>query len=199
MTSFSLPSSAAADTVSGATPLAQLSAIDLDGNVTSQLKQLISDGELPSLLHMFFGVRQGCIGEVCSVALILGAVFLLARGVIKLSIPLAFTGTVAVFMFIASDFNIYYTAYELLGGGLLLGAFFMATDYTTSPINKKGKIVFGIGCGLLTCIIRLYCAVPEGVSYAILLMNIACPLIEKLTAEKYFGFTRLKKTKEKAV
>ena len=199
MTSFSLPSSAAVDAVAGATPLAQLSAINLDGNVTAQLKQLISDGELPSLLHMFFGVRQGCIGEVCSVALILGAVYLLARGVIKPTIPLAFTGTVAVFMFIASDLNLYYTAYELLGGGLLLGAFFMATDYTTSPVNKKGKIVFGIGCGILTCIIRLYCSVPEGVSYSILLMNIACPLIEKLTAEKYFGLVKEKKKKEAAV
>lgn len=196
MTSFSLPSSFAADAVSGATPLAQLSEINLDGNVTSQLKQLIGNGELPSLLHMLFGVRQGCIGEVCSVALILGAVFLLVRGVIKLSIPLAFIGTVAVFMFIASDFNIYYTAYELLSGGLLLGAFFMATDYATSPINKKGKICFGIGCGLLTCIIRLYCSVPEGVSYSILIMNIACPLIEKLTAPRYFGFTKIRKTKE---
>ena len=145
---------------------------------------------------MIFGVRQGCIGEVCSVALILGAVYLLARGVIKLSIPAFYIGTVAVFMFIASDFNIYYTAYELLGGGLLLGAFFMATDYTTSPVNKKGKIVFGIGCGLLTCIIRLYCSAPEGVSYAILLMNIVCPLIEKLTAPKYFGFVKAKKVKE---
>ena len=76
----------------------------------------------------------------------------------------------------------------------------MATDYTTSPINKKGKIVFGIGCGLLTCIIRLYCSVPEGVSYSILLMNIACPLIEKITAPRYFGFTKEKKVKkEKAV
>lgn len=199
MTGFSSPASGGVDAVATATPMAHLSAINLDGNITAQLKQLISDGELPSLLHMLFGVRQGCIGEVCSVALLLGAVYLLARGIIKLTIPAFYIGCVAVFMLIVSDFNIYYTAYELLGGGLLLGAFFMATDYTTSPINKKGKIVFGIGCGLLTCIIRLYCAVPEGVSYAILLMNIACPLIEKLTAEKYFGFTRLKKTKEKAV
>ena len=196
MTSFPLPSSYAVDAVAGATPLAQLSTINPDGNITLQLKQLISDGELPSLLHMFFGARQGCIGEVCSVALILGAVYLLARGVIKLTIPAFYIGCVAVFMFIASDFNIYYTAYELLGGGLLLGAFFMATDYTTSPVNKKGKIVFGIGCGLFTCVIRLYCSVPEGVSYAILLMNIACPLIEKLTAPKYFGFVKTKKVKE---
>lgn len=200
MTSFSQPSSAAVDAVAGATPLAHLSALDLDGNITLQLKQLIADGELPSLLHMFFGVRQGCIGEVCSVALILGAVYLVARGVIKLSIPVFYIGSVAVFMLIVSGFNIYYTAYEILGGGLLLGAFFMATDYTTSPINKKGKIVFGIGCGLLTCIIRLYCSVPEGVSYSILLMNIACPLIEKITAPRYFGFTKEKKVKkEKAV
>ena len=138
----------------------------------------------------------GCIGEVCGAALLLGGLYLLIRRVINWRIPVCYLGTVAVFMLIVSGFDLTYTAYELLSGGLLLGAIFMATDYTTSPINKTGKIVFGIGCGLLTCVIRLYGSLPEGVSYSILLMNILTPLIEKATMPKYFGKTKKKKAKE---
>lgn len=195
MTSFPAPQSAA-DAVTTATPMAGLAGVNLAGDITAQISELTAGKELPGLFQMFFGVRCGCIGEVCSAALILGGIYLLARGVISFAIPGAYIGTVALFMLIASGFNLGFVAYEILGGGLLLGALFMATDYSTSPINKKGKIVFGIGCGLLTSVIRLYGALPEGVSYSILLMNIACPLIEKLTAPEYFGFVKRKKEKK---
>lgn len=196
MTDFSV-SRVNIDTVTTATPLAQLSTIDITGNVTSQMSQLVQSGSLPKMINMLFGVRGGCIGEVCSVALILGGVYLVLRGIISIRIPCAYLLTVAVFMLFVSDFDVLFMTYELLGGGLLLGAFFMATDYTTSPINNKGKIVFGIGCGIVTSVIRLYGSLPEGVSYSILLMNVATPLIEKATAPEYFGRVRTKKSKKK--
>lgn len=196
MTGFTAPGRASVDAITTATPLSYLSSVDLSGDITAQLSKFTADGDLPGLFNMFFGVRAGCIGEVCSVALILGAVYLILRGVISLHIPLAYILTTAVFMLVVSDFNILFAAYEILGGGLLLGAFFMATDYSTSPINKTGKIVFGIGCGLLTAVIRLYGSLPEGVSYSILLMNIATPLIEKATAPKFFGFKKPQKEKK---
>lgn len=196
MTNFTAPSKSAADAVSSATPLSYLSAVDLSGDVTAQMKALTADGSIPDIFNMLFGVRPGCIGEVCSLALILGAVYLILRGIISFTIPGAYILTTAAFMLVASDFNVLFTVYELLGGGLILGAFFMATDYSTSPINTKGKIVFGIGCGILTSVIRLYGALPEGVSYSILLMNIAVPLIEKMTAPRYFGFVKTKKEKK---
>ncbi|MBQ7688921.1 MAG: RnfABCDGE type electron transport complex subunit D [Clostridia bacterium] len=191
MTGFTSPVAGGVDAVSTATPLNILSSAD-----GTSVAQLVANGELPSLLKMFLGVRAGCIGETCAAALLLGGVYLLARGVIKPAIPFSFIGTVAVISLFASRFDLTWTAYELLGGGLLLGAFFMATDYATSPVNTGGKIVFGVGCGILTAVIRLYGSLPEGVSYSILLMNIACPLIEKLTQPKYFGFIKSKKKKE---
>ena len=191
MTNFPAPKTP--DAVTSATPLAALSDIYRSGDIAGQLSLYQSADKLPSFFNMFFGVRQGCMGEVCAVALLIGAAYLLIRRVIKITIPLAYVGTVAVFMLIASRFDLAFTAYELLGGGLILGAFFMATDYATSPVTTKGKIVFGIGCGLLTAVIRLYGSLPEVVSYSILLMNIACPLIEKLTAPAYFGFVKKKK------
>ncbi len=193
MTNFTSPSIGRMDAVSTATPLNVLAAAN-----GAPVSSLVESGELPSLLRMLFGVRAGCIGETCAAALLLGAAYLLIRGVIKPAIPLAFVGTVAVFSFFATGFDLTLTAYQLLGGGLLLGAFFMATDYATSPVSTAGKIVFGIGCGLLTSVIRFYGSLPEGVSYSILLMNIACPLIEKLTQPKYFGFIKTKKKKGEA-
>ena len=118
------------------------------------------------------------------------------RKVISPIIPVAFIGTVAVSMFFYSGFNLQYTAYQLLGGGLMLGAFFMATDYTTCPINKKGKLIFGIGCGLITFVIRVFGSLPEGVSFSIILMNILVPHIENLCASKPFGTLKEKKAKE---
>lgn len=198
MSSFPVPGSKAVDAVTGPTPLYGLGSLDMTADIGVQLKKMLASGDLPSLFDMFFGIRGGCIGETCSLALILGGIYLICRRVISPAIPLAYIGTVGVFMLAVSRFNLTYTAYELMSGGLLLGAFFMATDYTTSPITKKGKVIFGIGCGVLTCVIRLYGSLPEGVSYSILLMNIVCPLIEMATKPKFFGFVKQKKEKKEA-
>lgn len=143
-------------------------------------------------LELLFGHQGGCLGETCAVALILGGLYLILRGVIKPTIPVCYIGTVAVLSFLygltmgfpeALD----YTVYQLLSGGLMLGAIFMATDYSTSPINDKGKIIYAVGCGLFTVLIRTFSNLPEGVSFSILLMNILVPHIEKLTTSKPFG------------
>ncbi len=173
-----------ADAVTTATPLAVL------GGEANEA--------LPSLLDMFLGVRGGCLGETCSLALIIGGIYLIARKVISPKIPVAYIGTVAVIMLIAGKGDLEFVAYQLMGGGLLLGAFFMATDYSTSPIKSNAKIVFGIGCGLLTCVIRLFASLPEGVSFAILIMNLLVPHIEKIMAPKPFGTVKEKKAKEGA-
>ena len=193
MTNFTAPKVKAVDAVTSATPLGLLGGVDRAGDISAQIGKL--EG-LPTLFRMLFGVRAGCIGEVCAAALLLGGIYLVARGVIRITIPLCYIGTVAALMLLLSRGNLTYTAYELLGGGLLLGAIFMATDYATSPVNTLGKVVFGVGCGIVTTVIRLYCSLPEGVSYSILLMNVLCPLIEKATAPKYFGFVKQKKEKK---
>ncbi len=153
---------------------------------------------LPSLWRMLLGAHGGSLGEVCSVALILGGVYLVIRKVISPAIPLSYIGTVAVFMLFAGKFDLSFVAYQILGGGLLLGAIFMATDYTTSPVSFKGKIIFGIGCGLITSIIRFFGSYPEGVSFSIILMNILVPHIERLTTAKPFGTPKKDKKAEKA-
>ncbi len=146
---------------------------------------------------MFFGVREGCLGETCAVALLLGFIYLLIRKVISPVIPLCFVGTVAVIMLIAGKGSLTFTAYQLLSGGLLLGAVFMATDYSTSPISTKGKIIFAVGCGIVTSLIRIFGNLPEGVSFSIILMNILVPHIEHLTAPKPFGTLKEKKRKRR--
>jgi len=152
------------------------------------LKAMVAGGEtLPSLLDMFIGRHGGSLGETCALALLLGFVYLCVRKIITPLIPLCFIGTVAVFSLLYGGFDWNFVAYQLLGGGLILGAVFMATDYTTSPAYWKGKIVFAIGCGLVTCLIRFYGNMPEGVSFAILLMNLLSPLIERVCAPKPFG------------
>lgn len=171
------------DAVTGATPLAVMAG---------------SEGEMPSLLNMLYGIRGGCLGETCAVALIIGGLFLVARKVISPAIPLSFIGTVAVIMIIAEKGSLTGLAYQLLSGGLLLGAIFMATDYATSPISFKGKIVFGIGCGLITCLIRIFGSYPEGVSFSIIIMNILVPHIEKLTTPKPFGTPKKEKKAKEA-
>lgn len=187
MTSWTAPMTwrNGADAVSSATPLSILK--DYSGEISS---------DLPSLWNMFLGIRGGSLGEVSAIAILIGAVYLLARRVIKPAIPLCFIGTVAVIMLIAGKGDFTYMAYELLSGGLLLGAFFMATDYATSPITTWGKVIFGIGCGVITCVIRLFANLPEGVSYSIILMNILVPHIESLTRPKPFGTVKEKKNKE---
>ena len=171
------------DAVSAATPLASLEA---GGDMTA----------LPSLIEMFLGVRGGCIGETCAAALLLGFVYLLIRKVIKPTIPLCFVGTVAVIMLIAGKGSFEFMLYEVLSGGLLLGAIFMATDYATSPITTNGKIIFAIGCGIITAVIRLFANLPEGVSYAIIIMNILVPHIETITKPRPFGAEKEKKSKK---
>lgn len=178
-----------ADAVTSATPMATLASAK--GGDLSAVADM-----LPSLTDMLLGKHGGSMGEVCSIALICGGLYLMMRKVISPIIPVAFIGTVAVTMFLYSGFNLEYTAYQLLGGGLMLGAFFMATDYTTCPINKKGKFIFGIGCGLITFVIRVFGALPEGVSFSIILMNIFVPHIENLCASKPFGTLKEKKAKE---
>ena len=150
----------------------------------------------PDLLEMLIGQRAGCLGETCAVALILGGIYLLIRKVISPSIPLSFIGTVAVFMLIAGKGDLNYLAYNLLGGGLLIGAIFMATDYATCPLTSKGKIIYGIGCGLVAAIIREFGSYNEGVSFAIILMNLLVPHIDNLTKLKPFGYIKGKKQKE---
>ena len=150
--------------------------------------QAIKDGALtiPSLTDMFLGNVGGAIGETCALALILGGIYLVARKVISWHTPVIYVGTVFVLsLIIKQDFT--EALYQVLGGGLLLGAIFMATDYVTTPINKIGKMVFAFGCGLLTVLIRFFGSYPEGVSYAILVMNIISPYIEKWCAKTPFG------------
>ena len=174
------------DAVTAATPMAILNASP----------DLSAAEGLPSLTQMLIGAHGGSMGEVCSVALLAGAFYLLLRRVISPAIPFSFIGTVAVIMLIAGKGNLQFLAYELLGGGLILGAFFMATDYSTSPINRKGRIIFGIGCGLITAVIRLFGSLPEGVSFSIILMNILVPHIERMTTSKPFGYEKPEKKKE---
>lgn len=161
------------DAVSSATPLEQLTA---DG---------IADG-IPSLLQMLLGQRGGAIGEGCIIALLIGFAYLVARKVIHWEVPVIFIGTVFVCFLIASG-DIVFSLYEILAGGLFLGAIFMATDYVTTPITRKGRMLFALGCGLLTFIIRRFCAYPEGVSFSILAMNLLSPYLEKITANKPLG------------
>ena len=178
------------DAQTAATPMAVLA------NVTGGDVSAVED--LPSLTQMLIGYHGGSMGEVCSIALLAGAFYLLLRRVISPAIPFSFIGTVAVIMLIAGKGNLEFVAYELLGGGLILGAFFMATDYSTSPINRRGRIIFGIGCGLITAVIRLFGSLPEGVSFSIILMNILVPHIERLTTPKPFGYEKPEKKKEEA-
>lgn len=156
----------------------------------------LKSGEIPepSLLGMFLGLRGGCLGEVCIAALLLGFVYLLVRKVISWHIPVFYIGTVAVIMLITGKGNFEYMLYELMAGGLVLGAVFMATDYTTSPVSKKGKIIYAVSCGVITALIRIFGNLPEGVSFSIIIMNILVPHIEHITTPKPFGTP--KKTKE---
>lgn len=166
----------------------------------SSIHAMASSGEMPiaTLKEMLIGCRAGCLGETCAIALILGGLYLVVRKVISPVIPLTYVGTVAVIMLIAGKGNFTFVAYELLGGGLLLGSVFMATDYTTSPISVKGKVIFAVGCGVLTSLIRLFGNLPEGVSYSIIIMNILVPLIENFTMPRPFGTPKEEKKKKEA-
>lgn len=146
-------------------------------------------GELPSYLDLFLGNTGGCLGETCALAILLGGVYLIARRVISSVIPVTYLATVAALsMMMGRD-----PLFDLLSGGLLLGAFFMATDYTTSPLYFWGRIVFAFGCGLVTMLIREFGSLPEGVSYSIILMNILTPLIERAIKPHPFGAPKKQK------
>ena len=174
MTNFPLPvAQQTADAITGATPLA-----------------LFAKGlEVPSNGAMFFGTIGGSMGETSALALLIGGAYLLFKKVIEPTIPACFIGTVAVMALLTGNDPIFHVC----AGGVMLGAIFMATDYVTSPITTKGKVIFGVGCGLLTMIIRLYASYPEGVSFAILIMNILTPHIDNLTIPALNGVHKEKK------
>lgn len=159
------------DAVSSATPLALVGG---------------DSALLPSLSELFLGLHGGAIGETCIAALLLGFAYLLVRRVIHWQTPVIFVGTVFV-CYIAATRSLQAALYEVLAGGLVLGAVFMATDYSTTPITAAGRWLFALGCGLITFVIRNYCALPEGVSYSILCMNILAPWLEKWTRRKPLG------------
>ncbi len=140
-------------------------------------------GDLPSYLDLFLGNTGGCLGETCALALLIGGIYLIVRRVISPVIPVTYLATAAVFSALLGRDPLF----DLLSGGLMLGAFFMATDYTTSPLYFWGRVVFAFGCGVLTIIIREFGSLPEGVSYSIILMNILTPLIERYIKPRPFG------------
>ncbi len=159
------------DGVSGATPLAMIK----EGSIA----------DLPGIYDVFIGNIGGCIGETSAAALLIGFAILLYKGIINWHIPVVYIGTVAALT--AALGRPAGPLYEVITGGLFLGAIFMATDYTTSPMTKKGQVIFAFGCGLLTTLIRVFGGYPEGVSYSILIMNLTVPLIDKFARPRIFG------------
>ncbi len=146
----------------------------------------LSAEEMPGLLDLFLGRHGGAIGETCVAALLIGGIYLLVRRVISWQIPVVFLGTVFLFSLFMEGFDAVSALSLLMSGGVFIGAIFMATDYTTSPYTPWGKVIFGLGAGLLTCLIRYFGTYPEGVSFAILFMNILNPYICKWTKRKVF-------------
>ncbi|MDR5657878.1 RnfABCDGE type electron transport complex subunit D [Serpentinicella sp. ANB-PHB4] len=141
----------------------------------------------PSLFDAFVGNIGGSLGETSAILLILGGVYLVYRGVISAKIPLIYVGTVAAATLVYGGFDLYFMAYHVFSGGLMIGAIYMATDYASGAITPRGRIIFAFGCGVLTSIIRLFGGYPEGVGFSILLMNVAAPLIDKYTSPRVFG------------
>ena len=172
---------AAADIVTAATPLAYMKTGDMEG-----LKNAYS------VADMFLGKTGGSLGEVSAALLLLGGVYLIWRKVINWQTPVAYIATVAVlsFLFPKSGSGLDWMLYSIFGGGLMLGAFFMATDYATSPVTKKGQLIFGIGCGLFTVLIRYFGSYNEGVCYSIMVMNLCVALIDKYTKPTRFGVVK---------
>lgn len=202
-TNLQAVSAKAYDLVTGATPLnvAQtlrdsdfVSSLAATKEASLDLGNKIFNGmiDLGTIKNMFWGNIGGCIGEVSVFALLLGAIYLLWKKIIEWRIPFYYLLTVFVLTFLfggmpGTGYSLTVPIFHLFAGGLMLGAFFMATDYTTSPITKNGRVVYAIGCGTLTVIIRLVGGYPEGVSYSILFMNVMTPLIDMLTRPKAFG------------
>ena len=158
----------------------------VDITTTATPLEQLAKGESQNLLDLFLGLHGGAIGETCILALILGFVYLLVRKVITWHTPVVFIATVFV-LYLAFTGDVVMALSQILAGGLFIGAIFMATDYVTTPITTRGRIVFALGCGVITFIIRYFCAYPEGVSFSILIMNILTPFIEKWTAKEPLG------------
>lgn len=150
------------------------------------LDVLKNGGELPEVLDMLLGLRGGAIGETCTFALLAGFIYLVVRKVITFEVPLIFVGTVFVLTLILEN-SFQAALYQIISGGLMFGAIFMATDYVTTPITRSGRMIFAFGCGLITFLIRFFGSYPEGVSFAILFMNILSPYIEKWTKKRALG------------
>ncbi len=188
MTKWTQPFSYGADMVTTATPL-QMFSSNVDALSSASGGELV---ELPSYLTLFLGNIGGCIGETSALALLLGFVYLLARQIIHPVIPLVYVGTAVGLSFLFGRDPLF----DLLTGGLLIGAIFMATDYTTCPMYIGGKVIFAFGCGALTMLIRQFGSMNEGVSYAIVIMNILVPLIERYVKPKTFGQKKIVKEKQ---
>ena len=167
------------DAATYATPLADLKA-----------GTAVINGE--AIRNALIGNIGGCIGETCALALLIGGVYLVAKHVISWRIPVVYIVVVFILTAVMRGYGVMGGLYEILLGGLMLGAIFMATDYVTSPITAKGQIIFAVGCGLLTSLIRVYGGYPEGVSYSILIMNLAVPLIDRYTRPRIFGEVKAK-------
>ncbi len=183
------------DVVTSATPLGVVKALRDTTQISSDMANTVMDNltSLNTIQNLFWGNIGGVIGEVSAAALLIGAAFLAWKHIIEWRIPVSYIGTVFVLIYAFGGINGMFSAsillpiFHILSGGLILGAFFMATDMVTSPVTKKGRIYFGMGCGLITVVIRLIGGYPEGVSYSILLMNMAVPLLDKYTVPKSFG------------
>ncbi|MCF6465387.1 Na+-transporting NADH:ubiquinone oxidoreductase subunit D [Clostridium sp. Cult2] len=180
------------DVIATATPLAIMKyGMVADGTASATVEAATSasqaaGAELPTLWNMFIGNIPGAIGETSVLLLLIGAAYLIIRQVIDWKIPVFYIGTTFI-MLVLLGVETEFLPYHILGGGLILGAFYMATDYASSPVTPVGRIIFGIGAGILTALIRVKGGYPEGVSYSILLMNVATPLIERFTRPKIFG------------
>ena len=165
-------------------------ATDIDAvSFATPLGALKGGGELPELIDMLLGNIGGSIGETSALALIIGGIYLLVRGIISWHIPVIYIGTVGLLAWVIGPEGVFTgnPLFHILAGGLMIGAIFMATDYTTSPMTTKGTVIYAIGCGVLTILFRLYTNMPEGVSYAILLMNVSVPMIDRYTKPVKFG------------
>ncbi|MBO5903227.1 MAG: RnfABCDGE type electron transport complex subunit D, partial [Tidjanibacter sp.] len=179
----------AADAISGATPLTMAKEALKNGVPVAEVMQSVS------VKDMFIGIESGSIGEISALALLIGGLYLLWRRVITWHIPVAVLGTMAIFSLITwliAPEAYMSPLFHLMGGGAMLGAWFMATDYVTSPMTPKGAIIFGVGVGVITMLVRLWGAYPEGMSFAILIMNALVPLIDKYVLPKRFGATAKK-------
>ena len=190
MTTWAIPK-IRPDVTSAATPMAIMKEGTEEAFTTLMSNYSIGD--------MFIGKVGGSLGEVSALCLLVGGIYLLIRKVISWQIPVAYIGTVAVLTLIAAPVgmdNVQYMLYNVFGGGLMLGAIFMATDYATSPVTKPGQLIFGIGCGLLTCFIRRFGSYPEGVCYSILIMNCTTWLLDKYIRPTIYG--AVKKEKKEA-